>query len=311
MTLDLVISSPVVLYSNSVLPVSPSPLTSLAAVLRPSRRRCCRRTQSVETKILSYSTSSTLLRQRQSSSGASMTNLVVLSPSLGNLPTQTLIIPLLWYREEHRYRNNWYSDFWYYICSGAFSAQTPEDTILFSFGSVAIEKFGGDPPENTQLFSFSGEIETPLRTFAEQPTGTINVSGQVIERREFDFVGSGSFTLSDSALEAYSAQTPEDTILFGASELQFRTTIREVFFGVLTFSGAATNEQFTGDPPEETILFVANGDAHTNPEQEIRSEQVLHLYLVLLLVEKLQIMVIMVMIEILVHLVSSQSLVHH
>ena len=47
------------------------------------------------------------------------------------------------------------------------------------------------------------------------------------------------------------------------------------------------------------------------PEQEIRSEQVLHLYLVLLLVEKLQIMVIMEMIEILVHLVSSQSLVHH
>ena len=47
------------------------------------------------------------------------------------------------------------------------------------------------------------------------------------------------------------------------------------------------------------------------PEQEIRSEQVLHLYLVLLLVEKLQIMVIMEMIEILVHLVSSQSLVPH
>lgn len=146
----------------------------------------------------------------------------------------------------------------------AFSAQTPEDTILFSFGSAAIEKFGGDPPENTQLFSFSGEIETPLRTFAEQPTGTINVSGQVIERREFDFVGSGSFTLSDSALEAYSAQTPEDTILFGASGTAIqKATIREVFFGVLTFSGAATNEQFTGDPPEETILFVANGDAHT------------------------------------------------
>ena len=69
----------------------------------------------------------------------------------------------------------------------AFSAQTPEDTILFSFGSAAIEKFGGDPPENTQLFSFSGEIETPLRTFAEQPTGTINVSGEVIERQEFSY----------------------------------------------------------------------------------------------------------------------------
>ena len=56
---------------------------------------------------------------------------------------------------------------------------------------------------------------------------------------------------------SFSAQTPEDTILFK------QATIREVFFGVLTFSGAATNEQFTGDPPEETILFVANGDAHT------------------------------------------------
>ena len=41
---ESVISSPVVLYSNSVLPVSPSPLTSLAAVLRPSQ--CCCRTHS-------------------------------------------------------------------------------------------------------------------------------------------------------------------------------------------------------------------------------------------------------------------------
>lgn len=145
----------------------------------------------------------------------------------------------------------------------AFSAQTPEDTILFSFGSTAVEKFGGDPPENSQLFSFSGEIEIPLRTFAEQPTGTINVSGELVEKQSFDFVGSGSFTLSDSALEAYSAQTPEDTILFGASGTAIqKATVRELFFGVLTFSGAATNEQFTGDPPEETILFNTNGDGY-------------------------------------------------
>ena len=145
----------------------------------------------------------------------------------------------------------------------AFSAQTPEDTILFSFGSTAVEKFGGDPPENSQLFSFSGEIEIPLRTFAEQPTGTINVSGELVEKQSFDFVGSGSFTPSDSALEAYSAQTPEDIILFGASGTAIqKATVRELFFGVLTFSGAATNEQFTGDPPEETILFNTNGDAY-------------------------------------------------
>ena len=62
-------------------------------VLRPSQALLSN-AQSVETKILSYSTSSTLLR-RQSSSGASMMRLVVLSPSLGNLPTQTLIIPLI------------------------------------------------------------------------------------------------------------------------------------------------------------------------------------------------------------------------
>ena len=67
-----------------------------------------------------------------------------------------------------------------------------------------------------------------------------------------------------AATEAFSAQTPEDTILFNASgEAIKKATIREVFSGILTFSGAATNEQFTGDPPEETILFVANGDAHT------------------------------------------------
>ena len=118
----------------------------------------------------------------------------------------------------------------------AFSAQTPEDTILFSFGSAAVEKFGGDPPENTQLFSFSGEIEIPLRTFAEQPTGTLNVSGQALEKQEFRYRGRGpinvgvpfSYTdtydlgLSGSLAETFIAQfgsaiaATENKVIIGA-----------------------------------------------------------------------------------------------
>ena len=192
MTLDLVHTSPVVLYSSLVLPVNPSPLTSLAAVLRPSQALLSSAQQSVENE-------NTILFDFLDAAETAPVVVWGVDDEVGGTITilGELTHPDIDYTPHYGIEKNIGIGTTGIQISGttsaleAFSAQTPEDTILFSFGSAAIEKFGGDPPENTQLFSFSGEIETPLRTFAEQPTGTINVSGEVVEKQEFNYDGRG------------------------------------------------------------------------------------------------------------------------
>ena len=111
--------------------------------------------------------------------------------------------------------------------------------------------------------------------------------------------------------EAFSAQTPEDTILFNASGEQLRKQLSEKYSLVFLHSLVLQPTNNSLEIHQKRQFSSLQMVMLIQPEQEIRSEQVLHLYLVLLLVEKLQIMVIMEMIEILVHLVSSQSLVPH
>ena len=113
------------------------------------------------------------------------------------------------------------------------------------------------------------------------------------------------------AHRTFSAQTPEDTILFNASKEQLRKQLSEKYSLVFLHSLVLQPTNNSLEIHQKRQFSSLQMVMLIQPEQEIRSEQVLHLYLVLLLVEKLQIMVIMEMIEILVHLVSSQSLVPH
>jgi len=78
----------------------------------------------------------------------------------------------------------------------SFSAQTPEDTQLFSISGTLVEKFVEDADESTQLFS---------------------ISGIAIEKDVDSYVGIETILVSGTALEAFSAQTPEDTQLFSIS----------------------------------------------------------------------------------------------
>ena len=126
----------------------------------------------------------------------------------------------------------------------ALSAQTPENTQLFTFSGSALEFLSANTPENTQLFSFSGSaLESDIDSYVG--LGTVSISGSALESDIDSYVGLGTVSISGSALESLSAQTPENTQLF-------------------TFSGSAL-EALSANTPENTQLFNFSGElVHPN-----------------------------------------------
>jgi len=102
----------------------------------------------------------------------------------------------------------------------ALSAQTPENTVLYTFSGTAPESFSAQTPEDTQLFSISG-------------SGLESFSAQTPEDTQL-------FSISGIAIESFSAQTPEN-------------------FAQFTFSGGYNDLQFIANPPENTQLFTISG----------------------------------------------------
>jgi hypothetical protein len=191
----------------------------------------------------------------------------------------------------------------------AYSAQTPEDTQLFSISGNALEAYSAQTPEDTQLFIISGKGEesfniTPyfgsglislsgvssdreIQVYGIDylTQGTLTLSGSLVEKNTESYVGVGTLTLSGNALEAYSAQTPEDTQLFSISgnaleaysaqtpedtqlfiisgSIVEKNTESYVGLGTLTLSGSAL-EAYSAQTPEDTQLFQLNGQGQTN-----------------------------------------------
>jgi len=173
----------------------------------------------------------------------------------------------------------------------ALSAQTPENTQLFSISGTALEAYSAQTPEDTQLFTISGSaVEkntesyvgvvtlTLSETLVEKNTesyvgvGTLTLSGTAIEKVGFDTPEDTQlFSISGTALEAYSAQTPEDTQLFSISgSLVEKNTESYVGLGTLTLSGTAI-EKVRFDTPENTPLFVFTSEPSYNLNREYRS----------------------------------------
>ena len=126
----------------------------------------------------------------------------------------------------------------------SFSAQTPEDTQLFNISGSALESFSAQTPEDTQLFSISGSA-SEKDTESYNTFGIVTFSGSALESDIESYVASGIISLNQltSALESFSAQTPEDTQLFN-------------------ISGSAL-ESFSAQTPEDTVLHTFNGVART------------------------------------------------
>ena len=118
---------------------------------------------------------------------------------------------------------------------------------VFTSGT-AIEKFSADTPDNTQLFTLSGTaVEKEVDSYIG--FGTLIISGELLHPN-IDYtphygieknigIGTTGIQLYGAAFDAYSAQTPENTQLF-------------------QISGIAT-ERVTFNPPENIQLFTISG----------------------------------------------------
>ena len=207
----------------------------------------------------------------------------------------------------------------------SFSAQTPEDTVLYTFSGSLIESRTYNYNELispiTNLLDYgditevSGELEDDFGEISQSPGlivdfafivnevednllpfGKVTLSGSALYQPNYrlyidgtalikatysDDVGAGTLAFSGSALEAYSAQTPEDTQLFsisgslieketdsyvGLGTLAFSGSLIEketdsyVGAGTLAFSGSAL-EAYSAQIPEDTVLYTFSGSA--------------------------------------------------
>ena len=93
--------------------------------------------------------------------------------------------------------------------------------------SSAVEKFIAEPLVNTQLFVYTSGLfistsdvrSSDLKaTYSEVGIGTLTISSTLLESDIDSWNGSGSINISGAGLESYSAQTPEDTVLFAFDE---------------------------------------------------------------------------------------------
>ena len=121
----------------------------------------------------------------------------------------------------------------------AYSAQTPEDFVLYTFSGTALEAYSAQTPEDFVLYTFSG-VAVEKNTESYVGLGTLTFSEVAIEKDVDSYVGLGTLTFSGTALEAYSAQTPEDFVLY-------------------TFSGTAL-EAYSAQTPENTPTLVFSGE---------------------------------------------------
>ena len=147
----------------------------------------------------------------------------------------------------------------------AYSAQTPENTQLFSISGRGSESKISNPPENTQLFSFSG-TRVERKTKSYNGSGSITASGSSRTRvipnyparglfrfvthtvdNNYDTCDSQQFTCDNqhSANVKFVANPPENTELFVISGNGITSKrISRVYVGIagtFAFSGSATN----------------------------------------------------------------------
>ena len=101
----------------------------------------------------------------------------------------------------------------------------------------ALEAYSAQTPEDTQLFIISGSL-VEKETDSYVGLGTLTFAASVVESDTESYVGLGTLTLSGSALEVYSAQTPEDLVLYTFSgSLIEKETDSYVGLGTLTVFG--------------------------------------------------------------------------
>ena len=164
----------------------------------------------------------------------------------------------------------------------SFSAQTPENTVLYTFSGSALESYSAQTPEDTVLYTFIGSlVENITKSYSGE--GLISLSGNATERIVVDPPASGNirFTthLSDnlydtcdsiditsdyqnSAFVSFIANPPESTQLFNISGFANTSEINlyeYVGVGNLTFSGSLVERQTDSYAGIGTLFTVSGG----------------------------------------------------
>jgi len=139
-----------------------------------------------------------------------------------------------------------------------------------SLSGTAVESFSAQTPEDTQLFVISGSASNIKETDSYSGSGTITLSGIALESESDVYIGlgtvvlsdfgreseidvytaSGSISLSGTAVESFSAQTPEDTQLFVISDV-----------GVRYYSPIYPRNALIGDPGSGIGTIRLNDDS--------------------------------------------------
>jgi len=133
------------------------------------------------------------------------------------------------------------------------------------FRGSAVEAFGFNPPDITTHVILSGEIATPLRTFAEQPTVRIVTSGTAVERQTDAYLGTGAIFSNGFTSESVTKRLPEFTAHLNVTGLaEEKATFREIFFGSLfKFRGSATPALLTFAEQPQTLSKISGVAATT------------------------------------------------
>ena len=133
------------------------------------------------------------------------------------------------------------------------------------FRGSAVEAIGFNPPDITTHVILSGEIATPLRTFAEQPTVRIVVGGTAVERQTDAYLGTGAIFSNGFTSESITKRLPEFTAHLNVTGLaEEKTTFREIFFGSLfKFRGSAGRALLTFAEQPQTLSKISGVAATT------------------------------------------------
>jgi len=151
------------------------------------------------------------------------------------------------------------------LFSGGFTSEsvtfkippTREADILFR--GEAVERVAFNPPEETAHLLLSGEVVIPLRTFAEQPTVRVAISGVAIEKNTEVYVGTGAIFSNGFTSESVTRKLPEFTAHLNVTGLaEERATFREIFFGSLfKFRGSAGRALLTFAEQPQTLSKIS------------------------------------------------------
>jgi len=133
------------------------------------------------------------------------------------------------------------------------------------FRGSAVEAVGFNPPEETAHLLLSGEVVIPLRTFAEQPTVRVAISGVAIEKNTEVYVGTGAIFSNGFTSESVTRKLPEFTAHLNVTGLaEERATFREIFFGSLfKFRGSAGRALLTFAEQPQTLSKISGVAATT------------------------------------------------